>query len=108
MAKQNMSVVRVASYGKGGISIRERHNERKNEAYANESVRLEMSHLNVHFKRPETTYAQTLDQMIENQKVSLRGLRDNAKVWNEMVFDINSEYFEEHGDYEFAEKRNGQ
>lgn len=104
MAKQNMSVVRVAAYGKDGISIRERHNERKNEAYANESVRLEMSHLNIHFKKPETTYTQTLDQMIEKHTVSLRGLRDNAKVWNEMVFDINSEYFEDHGGYEFAKR----
>lgn len=104
MARKNMSVARVEAYGKGSISIRERHNERKNEAYANESVRTEMSHLNVHFKKPDSTYSQTLEKMIEENVVSVRGLREDAKIYNELVFDINSEYFEENGGYEYAKE----
>jgi hypothetical protein len=53
---------------------------------------------------PESTYSQTLDKMVDEQTVSLRGLREDAKIWNEMVFDVNSEYFEAHGGYEFAKK----
>ena len=32
----------------------------------------------------------------------MRGLKKDAKVYDELIFDINSEYFEEHGGYEFA------
>ncbi len=29
-------------------------------------------------------------------------LKKDAKVYDELIFDINSEYFEEHGGYDFA------
>ena len=40
--------------------------------------------------------------MIDDGEISLRGLKDNAKVFDEIIFDINSDYFEENGGYEFA------
>ena len=40
--------------------------------------------------------------MINNGEISLRGLRDNAKIFDEIIFDINSDYFEKNGGYEFA------
>ena len=40
--------------------------------------------------------------MIDDGEISLRGLKDNAKVFDEIIFDINSDYFEQNGGYEFA------
>ena len=43
-----------------------------------------------------------LKEMIDDGEISLRGLKDNAKVFDEIIFDINSDYFEQNGGYEFA------
>ena len=52
-------MVRNERYRKNAISVRERHNERKNEVYSNPDVLLEYSHSNVTFKACEAaTYAQ--------------------------------------------------
>ena len=45
-----------------------------------------------------------LKELIDNAQVSLRGLKDNAKIFDELIFDINSDYFEKHGGYEFAKE----
>ena len=42
--------------------------------------------------------------MLDIGQVSLRGLRENAKLFDELIFDINSDYFEKHGGYEFAKE----
>ena len=42
--------------------------------------------------------------MLDKGQVSLRGLRENAKLFDELIFDINSDYFEKHGGYEFAKE----
>jgi hypothetical protein len=63
-----------------------------------------MSRLNVHFKQCEGTYIQTLDNMLESGSVSARGLKPDAKVFGELVFDVNTAYFEEHGGYEYAKQ----
>lgn len=42
--------------------------------------------------------------MRSENTVSTRGLREDATIWNEMVFDINTEYFEKNGGYEFSKK----
>jgi len=104
MPKVNRSVVRVAAYSSGSVGIRERHNERKNEAYANESVEIDRSYLNVHYKKCETTYEQALEKLLDNGVVSTRGLKPDAKLFDEFVFDINTEYFDANGGYEYAKK----
>lgn len=104
MPKPDMTVVRNQAYQKGGIGIRERHNERKNESYRNPDIEPGRSPMNVHFMECEGTYAQTLDQMIADKTVSMRGLKENAKVFEEMVFDVNTAYFENHGGYEYAKE----
>jgi uncharacterized coiled-coil protein SlyX len=40
--------------------------------------------------------------MIEEGSVSLRGLKPDAKLFDEMIFDVNTAYFEEHGGYDYA------
>ena len=102
--KTNYSVARVETYTKTGIPKAERHNERKNKSYSNMNVNLEQTPTNVHYKRCETTYNEKLKEMLDSGQLSLRGLKDNAKVFDELIFDINSDYFEKHGGYEFAKE----
>lgn len=102
--KTNYSVARVETYTKTSITKAERHNERKNKSYSNMNVDLEQTPNNIHYKRCETTYNEKLNELIDIGQVSLRGLKDNAKVFDELVFDINSDYFEKHGGYEFAKE----
>ena len=97
--------MRNERYRKNAISVRERHNERKNEVYSNPDVLLEYSRNNVTFKPCEAaTYAQQFDRMVEEGVVSTRGLKPDAYVFDELVFDVNTDYFESHGGYEYAKQ----
>ena len=102
--KTNYSVARVETYTKTSITKAERHNERKNKSYSNMNVDLTQTPNNVYYKRCETTYNEKLKELIDSKQVSLRGLRENAKLFDELIFDINSDYFEKHGGYEFAKE----
>ena len=105
MAKTNYTVARVQTRTKDSIGKYERHNERKNEHYANMNVDLSQTEKNVHYKScGELTYNETLDKLVADGKVSLRGLKADAKVYDEMILDVNTDYFEKHGGYEFATK----
>ena len=104
MDKTNYSVARVQTYTRASIQKAERHNERKNKSYSNMNVDLTQTSNNVYYKRCKKTYNQRLKEMIENGYLSLRGLKDNAKVFDEIIFDINSDYFEQNGGYEFAKE----
>ena len=81
MANVDRTVVRNQSYQKGGIGIRERHNERKNEYYCNPDIELGRTHMNVHYRQPDSTYETTLERMLEQGIVSTRGLKPDAKVF---------------------------
>jgi len=59
--------------------------------------------MNVHYKScDELTYNAWLNKLVAEGTVSLRGLKKDAKVFDEMIFDVNTAYFEEHGGYEYA------
>ena len=61
--------------------------------------------MNVHFKDcGGLTYNETLDKLVADGSVSLRGLKENAKVYDEMILDVNTDYFERHGGYKFAKE----
>lgn len=64
----------------------------------------EYSHLNVHFKKCEGTYADTFGKSCDAGIISTRGLKKDAKVFEEMVFDVNTAYFDRHGGYEYAKR----
>ena len=96
------TVVRETPYRRSGIGLRERHNERKNQSYSNHDIVLERSHLNIHFKQPDGSYESVLNHMLNERIVSDRGLRLDAKVFGELVFDVNTRYFDERGGYEYA------
>lgn len=103
MSKQNYSVARVKTRTQESVGKFERHIERKNEHYANMNVDLQRVPMNISFRDcGELTYNEMLQKLVDEGKVSMRGLKKDAKVYDELIFDINSEYFEEHGGYEFA------
>ena len=103
MEKTNFTVARVVTHTRAGVGKCERHNERKNENYGNMNVDLERTPMNVHFKAcGELTYNETLDKLVADGSVSLRGLKENAKIYDEMILDVNTDYFEQYGGYKFA------
>lgn len=104
MGKTNYSVARVVTYTRQSIGKAERHNERKNQTYSNMNVDLEQTKNNIHYKTCYKSYNERLKELVDTGKVSLRGLKDNANVFDELVLDINSDYFEKHGGYDFAKK----
>lgn len=104
MGKTNRTVVRNERYRKNEVAIRERHNERKNEIYSNPDVLLAYSKNNVVFKACDTTYRQKFEQMQADGIISTRGLKADAYVFDELVFDVNTDYFEQNGGYEFAKR----
>ena len=102
MEKQHFSVARVVTHTKENISKFERHDERKNTTYSNTNTVSKRTPMNIYFKRYNTTLNQKFDEMVKNGQISTRGLKANAKIYNELVFDVNSLYFEENGGYKFA------
>ena len=104
-SKADMSCARVKKYTSSDVNKAERHNERKNETYENLNVIVERIPYNVHFKEPTSpTYMEQLKQMEQDGKVSLRGLRKDATLFNEIVIDVNTMYFERNGGYEYAKQ----
>lgn len=103
MEKTNFTVARVVTHTRAGVGKCERHNERKNENYGNMNVDLERTPMNVHFKDcGGLTYNETLDKLVADGAVSLRGLKEDAKIYDEMILDVNTDYFQRHGGYDFA------
>ena len=103
MTKQNFCVARVETRTRASVGKFERHIERKNESYENMNVDLSRTPMNVSFKScGDLTYNERLDQMIAEGMVSLKGLKADATVFDEMIMDVNTDYFEQKGGYEYA------
>lgn len=82
----------------------QRHNARENEVYSNPDVVPERACYNVHYKVPTSSYQEMFQQMEKEGIISTRGLKVDADHYCELVFDVNSAYFHNHGGYEFAKK----
>ena len=80
------------------------HNEREKDSYSNQDIVPERTSLNVHFKAPTDDYVKTFEQMEQDGIISTRGLKPDAVKYGELVFDVNSAYFYNHGGYEFAKQ----
>ena len=88
----------------GQIGNVQRHNEREKESYTNPDIIPERTALNVHYKEPDGDYTVLFEQMKKDGKISTRGLKDDANLYGELIFDVNSAYFHNHGGYEFAKQ----
>ena len=104
MEKQHFSVARIVTHTKEDISKFERHDERKNTTYSNTNIVVERTPMNIYFKKYDSTLNQKFDELVKKGQISTRGLKANAKIYNELVFDVNSLYFEQNGGYEFAKR----
>ena len=80
------------------------HNEREKDSYSNQDIVPERTPLNVHFKDPTDDYVKMFEQMEQDGVISTRGLKPDAIKYGELVFDVNSAYFYNHGGYEFAKQ----
>ena len=80
------------------------HNERQKESYVNQDIVPERTEKNVHFKSPTGDYMEMFDQMVASGTISTRGLKADAEKLGELVFDVNSAYFYNHGGYDFAKQ----
>lgn len=103
MAKENFCVARVETRTRATVGKFERHIERKNESYENMNVDLSRTPMNINFKGcGKLTYNEYLDELIAAGMVSLKGLKPDATVFDEMIMDVNTDYFEQNGGYEYA------
>ncbi len=80
------------------------HNEREKDRYSNVDIVPECTPLNVHFKAPTASYTEMFEQLEHDKVISTRGLKLDAIKYGELVFDVNSAYFYNHGGYEFAKQ----
>ena len=99
----NRTTVRNQSRTESNIADAEAHNERLKTCYRNEDIIPERSHLNIHFKEPTGSYQEMFSQMEQDGTISTRGLKPDAVHYDELVFDVNSAYFHNHGGYEYAQ-----
>ena len=80
------------------------HNEREKSSYVNQDIVPERTQYNVHFKTPTAGYKEMFEQMRSDGVISTRGLKADAEKFGELIFDVNSAYFFNHGGYEFAKQ----
>ena len=80
------------------------HNEREKDSYSNQDIDTSQTYRNIHFKTPTDSYAAMFNQMIADGVISTRGLKADAVKYGELIFDVNSAYFHNHGGYEYAKQ----
>ena len=95
---------RNAKLADADISKTQGHNEREKESYSNQDIVPERTPMNVHFKTPTAGYTELFEQMVADGTISTRGLKADADKFGELVFDVNSAYFYNHGGYDFAKQ----
>ena len=84
------------------IGNTQKHNEREKDSYRNPDIVPERTPLNIHFKAPTASYTEMFQQMEQEKIISTRGLKPDAIHFGELIFDVNSAYYHNHGGYEFA------
>ena len=82
----------------------QKHNEREKDEYSNPDIIPERSPMNVHYKAPDGDYQEMFQRMEQEGVISTRGLKPDAVKFCELVLDVNSAYFHNHGSYEFAKQ----
>ena len=88
----------------GDVAKIQAHNEREKTNYSNQDIVPERTAMNVHFKAPSASYTEMFEQLEREKVISTRGLKPDAVKFGELVFDVNSAYFYNHGGYEFAKQ----
>ena len=84
------------------IGNTQKHNEREKDSYRNPDIVPERTPLNIHSKAAAASHTEMFRQMEQDKIISTRGLKPDAIHFGELIFDVNSAYFHNHGGYEFA------
>lgn len=100
----NRTIVRNVKISDKAVGRVQAHNEREKDSYRNPDIVLERTALNIHFKNPTAGYTEIFEGMVADGKISVRGLKPDAIKIGELVFDVNSAYFYNHGGYDFAKQ----
>ncbi len=80
------------------------HNERQKESYSNPDIVPEHRSFNVHYRVPTGSYEEMFSELERQKIISTWGQKPDSTKFCELVFDVNSAYFFNHGGYEFAKK----
>ena len=96
--------VRNLAVSDKAVGNTQQHNEREKDSYRNPDIIPQRAAWNVHFKKPAASYTDLFAQMEANGTISTRGLKPDATHYCELIFDVNSAYFDNHGGYEFAKQ----
>ena len=65
---------------------------------------LERSKFNFHFKTPAGDYRKMFEQLEADGIISTRRINEDAFKYGELIFDVNSACFSNHGGYDFAKQ----
>ena len=96
--------VRNLAVSDKAVGNTQQHNEREKDSYRNPDIIPQRTSWNVHFKKPTASYTDLFAQLEAAGTISTRGLKPDATHYCELVFDVNSAYFDNHGGYEFAKQ----
>ena len=96
--------VRNLAVSDKAVGNTQQHNEREKDSYRNPDIIPQRAAWNVHFKKPTASYTDLFTQLEAAGTISTRGLKPDATHYCELVFDVNSAYFDNHGGYEFAKQ----
>ena len=96
--------VRNLAVSDKAVGNTQQHNEREKDSYRNPDILPHRAEWNVHFKKPTASYTDLFAQMEANGTISTRGLKPDATHYCELIFDVNSAYFDNHGGYKFAKQ----
>ena len=96
--------VRNLAVSDKAVGNTQQHNEREKDSYRNPDIIPQRAAWNVHFKKPTASYTDLFTQLEAAGTISTRGLKPDATHYCELVFDVSSAYFDNHGGYEFAKQ----
>ena len=96
--------VRNLAVSDKAVGNTQQHNEREKDSYRNPDIIPQRAAWNVHFKKPTASYTDLFAQLEAAGTISTRGLKPDATHYCELVFDVNSAYFDNHSGYEFAKQ----
>ena len=89
--------VRNLAVSDKAVGNTQQHNEREKDSYRNPDIIPQRAAWNVHFKKPTASYTDLFSQLEAAGTISTRGLKPDATHYCELVFDVNSAYFDNHG-----------
>ena len=91
--------VRNLAVSDKAVGNTQQHNEREKDSYRNPDIIPQRATWNVHFKNPTASCTDLFAQLEAAGTISMRGLKSDATHYCELVFEVNSAYFDNHGGY---------